>query len=374
MSSRRAPAASAVTLASGLSLAIVPAAILSVAGSLFTLPEQGTLAVVIMAATFAGQLAVGATVEARLATPQGARRVTVPKWLGISGVIAALAVGVLPPQAILLACALPFMLTGLEVARAVSVAERLHLREWVAAVSVGVGAVTAVLAGLAGASWALSPLGLGVAVAIAVRLAPVSFRRSAASSRTRGWILADTAITGVIYPIMNTAVLALLGPAEAVQFTAIATVSGALAIPLNFLRMRLLKEHSRADIVVSSLAVAVAAAAILVAETLGLFRFLFGDAWDGAALLAALAVACLWRSASLLTTIPFAALRRAGAVALVTALRATVSAATLVLALAGVSVGTVLAVFVGLLVAELGSAAVYAAAWHRVSRGTGLPS
>ena len=47
-------------------------------------------------------------------------------------------------------------------------------------------------------------------------------------------------------------ILAFLGAADAVLFTSIATVSGLLAIPLNFLRLRLLKAHSSLDILVSA--------------------------------------------------------------------------------------------------------------------------
>ena len=57
-------------------------------------------------------------------------------------------------------------------------------------------------------------------------------------------------------------ILAFLGPADAVLFTSISTVSGLLAIPLNFMRLRLLKEHSRLDIVVSAASV-VAAVVVL---------------------------------------------------------------------------------------------------------------
>ncbi len=366
MSRLRAAATSGVTLASGLSLAVVPAATLSIAGALFDVDDQGVVAVVIMVATFGGQLLVGGVVEARLASISPTRRVVFPRWLGLAGIAAAIAVAAAPPNVVLIAVALPLMLAALEVARAVSISERLDGREWIAAGAVGAGAVIGVVAGLLGSTWALTPLALGVAIATAVRLAPVPYAATSADVRTRSWILADTGVSGIIYPLMNAVVLASLGPAQSVQFTAIATVSGALAIPLNFLRARLLKEHSRLDIVLTSLAVTAAAGVILLADLAGLFGLLFGDAWRGEALIAALAVACLWRAASLATTIPFAALRRSGAVALVTALRAAVSILTLVFAVGGVAVGTVLAVFAALLVAECVSAGVYGLAWRRI--------
>lgn len=366
MSRARAAATSGVTLVSGLSLAVVPAATLSIASSVFGLEDQGVIAVVIMAATFLGQLLVGGIVEARLASVSAKRNVVMPRWLGVLAIAAALVVAVLPPNVVVLVLALPAMLGALDVARAVSISERLDRREWIAAIAVGLGAAVGIGVGLAGQGWAFTPLALGVALATAVRLRPVGTVAAPPRAATRAWILADTGATGVIYPLMNAVVLTLLGPAQSVIFTAVATVSGALAIPLNFLRARLLAEASRMDVLLSSVAVVLAAVAILLAEKLGIFGFIFGDAWDNGAVVAVLAVACMWRAASLATTIPFAALRRSGAVALVTGLRALVSLITFALAMGGVVVGSVLTVFAALLVAELFSAMLYALAWRHV--------
>ena len=132
------------------------------------------------------------------------------------------------------------------------------------------------------------------------------------------------------------------------------------------MRLRLLKEHSTLDIVVSGGAVLAAVVALLVAEALGVFGYLFGAAWSESATLLPLVVACAWRAASLATTIPFAALRRRGEVRLLTGLRAIVSALTFVLALAGLALQSLAAVFAGLLVAELVSALVYE--WARRRR------
>jgi hypothetical protein len=108
-----------------------------------------------------------------------------------------------------------------------------------------------------------------------------------------------------------------------------------------------------------------AVAALLVAEALGLFAFLFGEAWSSSATLVPLLVACAWRAASLATTIPFAALRRRGEVALVTGLRAVVSVLTFGFAALGLATGELAAVFAGLLVAELCSALLYEVARRR---------
>jgi hypothetical protein len=169
----------------------------------------------------------------------------------------------------------------------------------------------------------------------------------------------------VIYPLLNAMILAFLGSTDAVLFTSIATVSGLLAIPLNFMRLRLLKEHSRLDIVVSAASVVAAVLVLLVLESIGALGFLFGSTWTQSATLVPLLLACAWRAASLATTIPFAALRREGAVRLVTGLRAMVSIVTFGLAALGLALNSLPAVFLGLLIAELASALIYEVARRR---------
>jgi hypothetical protein len=116
---------------------------------------------------------------------------------------------------------------------------------------------------------------------------------------------------------------------------------------------------------VSAGAALAAVAVLLVLEATGLFGFIFGTAWTGSATLLPLLVACAWRAASLATTIPFAALRRRGEVRLLTGLRAVVSALTFALAAVGLLAGSLTAVFLGLLLAELASAVVYEVARRR---------
>ncbi|MWB98842.1 hypothetical protein [Agromyces seonyuensis] len=356
---------SLITLAGGVSLAVVPAATVSISARLFTGPEQGAIAVAVMVATFAGQLAFSYVVESRLASIGTERRVVFPRWLGALAILAGLVVAVVPPNAVLLCVALPLLVAGLEVGRGVSVAERLDRRELVASVAVGAGALVGVLAGFFEQQWALIPIVLGIAAATLARLLPVPHRASRPEGRALGWVMADTAITGAVYPLLNAMILAWLGPAEAVLFTSIATVSGLLAIPLNFLRLRLLKAPSTLDVVVSATAVVGAVVVLLILDVLGVFGFVFGEAWTSSDSLLPLLLACAWRAASLLTTLPFAALRRSGRVALVTVLRAAVSVLTFLLAAAGLATQSLAAVFAGLLVAELVSAVVYEAARRR---------
>jgi hypothetical protein len=361
----RGAALSLITLLGGVSLAVIPAATVSISSRLFTVDEQGFLAVAVLVATFAGQLTFAVVVESRLSSAATERRVVFPLWLAAISVVTAVVVAVLPPSAVVLAIALPILIAALEVGRGVSVAERLDRREIVASIAVGSGALLGVLAGFAGQQWALIPLVVGIAVATCIRCLPVAHRASRPEPAVMGWVIADTAITGVVYPLLNAMILAFLGSTDAVLFASIATVSGLLAIPLNFMRLRLLKEHSRLDIVVSAASVLAAVVALLVLELAGAFGFIFGAAWAGSATLAPLLLACAWRAASLATTIPFAALRREGAVRLLTGLRAIVSVVTFALAAAGLALESLSAVFLGLLAAELASAVVYELARRR---------
>jgi hypothetical protein len=169
----------------------------------------------------------------------------------------------------------------------------------------------------------------------------------------RGWVLADVGLTGITYPVLNAVILALLGPAASVIFAAVSTVSGLLAIPLNFLRVRLLKEHSVLDIVVTSCALALAATVITIAEVTGLLGLAFGSTWTVAATALPLVVACLWRIATMFSAIPFAALRRSGRAKLVMILRGVSALLTFSLAVPSTALGQIWIVFAALLVGEL---------------------
>jgi hypothetical protein len=363
---------SLITLLGGVSLAVIPAATISISSRLFSQPEQGVIAVAVMVATFAGQLTFAVVLESRLSSAATERRVVFPVWLAGLALVAALVIALNPTNPVVLCIGLPLLIAALEVGRGVSVAERLDLREIWASVAVGLGALGGVVAAFTGQGWALIPLVAGIALATGVRCLPVTHKSSRPEPAVMGWVVADTAITGVIYPLLNTMILALLGPGDAVLFTAIATVSGLLAIPLNFMRLRLLKEHSRLDITVSAGAVLAAVVVLVVLERTGVLGFIFGGVWTGSAAILPLVLACGWRAASLATTIPFAALRRMGEVRLLTGLRAAVSTMAFALAGLGLALHSLSAVFLGLLIAELASAVVYELARRRRVRAAEL--
>lgn len=357
---------SAVSLLGGVSLAVIPAATLSIATRTFATTQQGFISVTITAATFISQLAFAGLVESRLSSARTDRRVTFPRWLAIASIIAALAVGFAFSNVVVVCIALPILLASLEVGRGVSVAERLDIREIWAATLVGVGALTGVLVAFTGGRWGFIPLVVGIALATLVRTRPVQHTASRPDPAVVGWVLADVAITGIIYPVINTFILLFIGPIEAVLFTAISTVSGLLAIPLNFMRLRLLKSHSPLDIWVSVSAIFIALIAIAVLEVTGVLAFIFHGSWTIQATAFALTIACVWRAASLATTLPFAALRRSGHVKLLAALRAACAIITFGGALAALQLHSLTVIFSVMLFGEALQAITYELARQRV--------
>ncbi len=368
---RRDAAMSALTLIGGVSLAVIPAATLSISSRIFTTQEQGAVSVAVMVATFAAQVTFAAVVESRLSSQGTERRVRFPAWLVIASLVAAIAVCVMPTSAVVLCLSLPVLLAGLEVGRGVSLAERFDHRELWAAVVVGAGAGTGVIGGFLGWNAALVPLAVGLAVAALVRSIGVPQQASRAAPRVTAWVIADVSVTGMIYPVLNALILAFLGPVQAVLFAAISTVSGLLAIPLNYLRLRLLKAHSSLDLVVSVVAVLLGVAAIAVFELTGVFEYVFGSAWTLHGTAAALGVACLWRASSLASTLPFTALRRMGHVKLLTFLRGGCALVTLLAGMLVLGTQSITALFAVLLAGEFLQTVVYELARRRA--GTPRP-
>ena len=361
----KSAALSLITLVGGVSLAVIPAATVSISSRVFSIQEQGWIAVAVLIGTFFGQVTFAVVVESRLSSAGTERRVTFPLWLAGLSVLTAIVIAIEYQNAVVLCIGLPILLASLEVGRGVSVAERLDIRELWAAISVGAGALIGVLAAFAGQPWGLIPLVTGIVIATIIRSLPVSHKASRPEPRVMAWVVADVSITGGIYPLLNATILALLGPVPAVLFTSISTVSGLLAIPLNFMRLRLLKQHSTLDIVVSAVSVAAAVVVIFVCEFLGVFEFIFAQAWTLEATLVPLFIACLWRAASLATTIPFAALRRMGQAKLLTVLRASVAVVTFGCAVAVIALNSLAWIFAVLLAGELLQALLYELARRR---------
>ncbi|WOQ16447.1 hypothetical protein [Raineyella sp. W15-4] len=355
------------SMVGGAALAVIPATTLSIASRLYDTQAQGIISTFVMAGTFLGQLSFAIIVESRLSTPGTARRVVFPRWFVLAGVVASVALmaGSLHPA--LVCVSIPIVLAALEVGRGVSVAERRDSQEIISSFAVGLGALAGLALAYTGlAAFGFVPVGAAIGVATLVRARRMDHAASSSDPSIRNWVLLDTAITGVSYPVINAMLLGLIGPAQAVLFTAVSTVTGLLAIPLTFMRLRLLKEHSPLDIALAAVALVGAVAVLIVLDVTGLLGFLFGAAWRNTPMLLPLLAASAWRAASLPTTITFTSLRRAGRARLMTLLRAAAAVLTFGLAMAGVLSHQLTLVFVGLLIAELASAVLYEAAHRRV--------
>ena len=87
-----------ITLLGGVSLAVIPAATVSISSRLFTVDEQGFLAVAVLVATFAGQLTFAVVVESRLSSAATERRVVFPLWLAAISVVTALVLAIIAPE------------------------------------------------------------------------------------------------------------------------------------------------------------------------------------------------------------------------------------------------------------------------------------
>lgn len=268
-----------LTMGSGVALSILPPAALSVSGNTLDPSDQGVVAVAVLTATFVGQVATGAIVEARLASPTTMRAVATPWWLSAVGVIGAAVLFLFPTSPIAIALALPALFSALEVGRSVAISEALSARETAAGVLLGVGAGLAVWQAIVGGLPGFSILAVASALAILIRALGAPASAPPADPIVRRWVVSDVTFTGITFPVLNSVILGVLGSSAAAIFATVSTASGLLSIPLNFLRVRLLKEHSRREIVTTAVVVLIAIAAIAAAAALGLFSVLFGETW-----------------------------------------------------------------------------------------------
>ncbi len=357
---------SLTSIASGASLSAVPPAALAISAHLFTVDQQGYVAFAVTTATFLSQLVFAALIESRLSSALSRGRVALPVWILVATALAVATIAIFPTTPLALCLALPVLLSALEVGRGVAVVEHMDLREFFAALFIGAGAIAGVVGALLGQGWALVALAVGVGCATALRTLAAPRRAPAPDSATRAWVVTDAGVTGVVFPVLNALVLALLGPAASTLFAAVSTVSGLLAIPVNFMRLRLLKERTRHDVVVSTAAFVACVAVLIALDLTGVLGLLFGTAWTTATTILPLLAACLWRVATLLSMFPFAALRRGGHARLVTLMRGSAALLSALLALAATLTQSVWVVFIALLVGELFMAAICELARRRV--------
>lgn len=350
---------SALTLASGAALAATPTAMLAVSSHVFSITDQAILVVAIAIATLAGQLISAVTVESELAAGFKPELLGAPRWLVALAIVAAAAMALGPTSVWAVAIASAPIFAALEAGRVASVASHRDRREIQASLAFLASLAAAVVLALFAVNWAFSVIAIGAAFVVVWRAQPTwRSQRPHAVLATRGWLGVDALAAGITFPLVTSLTLALAGAEVTAVFGMVASVSAIAALPGSYLKMRLLGEHSRHEILLASAASIAIAAALLVAQALGLINLIFGASWGAGVTVLMLAVASLWRIFSLITVIPFASLRRHGRVRRMAPVRVIGAAVTVGLVAIIAPAGAV-AVFAVLAATELAIASGY---------------
>jgi hypothetical protein len=205
-------------------------------------------------------------------------------------------------------------------------------------------------------------LAAGALVAILARYRPRSGGRFSGlppDLRRSSWVTAETAVVGAVQPAITSIVLVTMGPAASVGFRVISTVANALEPIIAYGRFRLLAHGHKGEILVVSTIFVAGLVAVLAGAFGGLGSLIFGPAWSNVAAVALL-LACVWKGLMLLSTVPFAALRRAGETTIVFWVRAASTVVYLALGI-GFLFGwhTNTSIFLAFIVAEVFTAILY---------------
>ncbi len=356
---------SVTMIGAGGLLALAPVTFQAVGARVLTLEAQGILAVSLGMGAYLGQMIGAWVVEARLAAGNPGT-IRYPRMLLVSSVAGGALLIAVPTWTVAHVIGLPLIIAGMNVGRLVSVADQRLEREVVASLALVTGVVVAALLSFQGV-WSFRVITIGCALAGVVRFVhrPSVDR---VPLRTRAWVSGETALTGFTQPALNAALLALVGPQAAVTFRAVSTVSGALEPVLAYTRVRLLVRASRLQVWTGAAALGAVLAMLSVLEIVGAFRAYLGEAWAGAGL-PVLVVACCWRASTLITTVPFATLRRQGRTTSVFWLRAASSLWSFLIAVPVALTGSPVLIFAALLAAEASSSLVYFAYLRQYPEG-----
>lgn len=351
-------------MGSGAASAILPMTLLAGSAALYGSDYAGTYAFVLTLSAFGAQLLSAALVEARIG--MGVSDLRLPSrllWLSIVGLALSPAGLWLPAVG---AVGMGLILMALDPARLSSIVNGGARVEFSVAVLIGVVALWLLLAPSALLIWIVAPI---VATsAVVVRWRAYSGMEKRAFRLDGGWIVAETAVTGVTQPILNGAILGYLGPQASVAFRMTSSLINVFSPALTFARVRLLARASVGDLIMSSVVVIALAIGLLIPNIFGLWSFVFGESWVSVTTIA-ICAAIVWKIASLASTVPFARLRRTGYARLIFLLRLTSTLIYGVLALSTLFLfRDVSAVFISFAVSEVLTACLYGAfAWIKRS-------
>lgn len=354
----------AVQVGAGLALNVFPAIFIAIYARIAPIETQGFLALALAVGVYIAQLFNAFIVEGRLATPDADGELGLPTWVVLFSVAACglLVFGPAVASSPVLLASATGVMTGLLMTRSIGVVTGEWKDEGFAAGALIVASLIALWLSAQHNPHCVRVLAVGAMVAVAVRYRP----RKALPRfgfppdvRRSGWVTAETAVVGAVQPAITSLLLVLVGPAASVTFRVISTVAGALEPILAYGRYRLLAHGHRGELKAFVAVFVVGMAAVLIAAFGGLGSLVFGPAWQGVGV-AAMLLACVWKAFMLVSTVPFAALRKAGRTVLVFWIR---GASTVVYLI--VSVGMLLvwtnaaAIFLAFVVAELITALVY---------------
>lgn len=365
----RGAAAQILYSASGIGVAVYPVAVLAISARLLSESDLGLLSLALALGAFVGQLLAAGIVESRLASSVPSTSVRLPLWVCVISIAACLAVGVAPHPAVL-TVGLPITVATMVAGRSVAVANSRSTSEVLSAGAIIASSSAALLLIPAWSEWVFAIAMTGPIAATLTRWPYRTPRLPAPDRRALFWVTIDAATTGVTQPYLNVLLFALLGPAAAIAFRAVSTVSAGLEPIISALRLRMLRAHSRVEYMTS---VALAVGAVLVAlllDQVGIIGAIMGASWVSVTALI-LFLALLSRVVTLITTPHFAALRRAARSGLAYALRLGSTALYVAFSTLGVVIGSVPGAFLGMVLAELVTALAFWLAARRVRGGNG---
>ena len=343
------------SIASAGMAAVIPIGILSGAGYLYDSVSVGQLAVRLAMTAYVAQVTGAALVEAPLFGKSG-HRPQLPTLLYLVGFVGCAV------------WALFLMLPSLECARAAAVLQGGWQRELV------VGTVLFASVVLVLVCKSTVALHVGVAIAVAIAIAIRMPGRWTGFQPVRGaqwWVVAETAIIGLVQPVALKLAYHGLGPSAATGLKFVMTIANVISPILYYLRLRLLDRHSRADIMLSTVLIVASSGAILIMQICGILRLALGPGWDTVTMLM-LVVAMIWKFVTVVSTIPFTTLRRLGRGATVLVLRSLTTAAYIGGVLAALAARpTTTGVLCAFVLAEAASCVLFEIACVRAKREEG---
>lgn len=353
-----------VQVIAGLGLNIFPAIFIAVYARIAPIDVQGFLALALTVGVYVAQLINAFIIEGRLATPGADQNFCLPVWTALlsmaSGALLIFGPTVAPP-AVLMASAVGLM-TGMLVGRSIGMVSGRWKREAAASIVLIVSGVIALVLAVLQSGHSVRVLALGAVAATLMRYLPrTSFGRSGLPPDIgkASWVMGETAVVGAVMPAMTSAVLYAMGPASSVAFRVISTVSGALEPIIAYGRYRLLSHANKREAAIVGLIFIAGLVAVLAAAFGGFGRLVFGPAWSNVGVVALL-LACLWKGLMLLSTVPFAALRKAGETTVVFWVRAVSTVVYIAVGLAFLFVWhSNIAIFLAFVLAEIFTGILY---------------